>query len=146
MAPWARVVVSASSHVEAGSPSGRSRRPLGSAGGRVDRTSRCVPAGAILRGPAGAVDEGAGAGPRSRPMLLWVVKVLRVRGQTSDGPLGVEGELLSGHAFPVMGLGRRAGRSFEGQPVASGSYRARPAAPDLRRAGGAGRPRGRRCA
>jgi hypothetical protein len=50
-------------------------------------------------------------------MLLWVVKVLRVRGQTSDGPLGVEGGLLSGHAFPVMRLGRRAGRSFEGQPV-----------------------------
>jgi hypothetical protein len=50
-------------------------------------------------------------------MLLWVVKVLWVRGQTSDGPLGVEGELLSGHAFAVMGLGRRAGRSFEGQPV-----------------------------
>jgi hypothetical protein len=83
-------------------------------------------------------------GPRA--MLLWVVKVLRVRGQTSDGPLGVGGELLSGHAFPVTRLGRRAGRSFEGQPVASGSYRARPAAPDLRRAGGAGRPRGRRSA
>jgi hypothetical protein len=28
-----------------------------------------------------------------------------------------EGELLSGHAFPVMWLGRRAGRSIEGQPV-----------------------------
>jgi hypothetical protein len=59
MAPWARVVVSASSHVEAGSPSGRSRRPLGSAGGRVDRTSRCVPAGAILRGSRRSVQVDA---------------------------------------------------------------------------------------
>src|SRR5919106_2643520 len=56
------------------------------------------------------------SGRPHRAMLLWVVKVLRVRGQTSDGPLGVEGELLSGHALPVMRLGGRAGRSFEGQP------------------------------
>jgi hypothetical protein len=38
--------------------------------------------------------------------------------RTSDGPLGVEGELLSGHGFPVVARwGRWAGRSFEGQPV-----------------------------
>jgi hypothetical protein len=48
---------------------------------------------------------------------------------------------------PVTVLEWRAGRSFEGQPVASGSYRARPATPMLaRRAGGGGRPRGRRSA
>src|SRR5918995_6552353 len=53
----------------------------------------------------------------ARSMLLCVVKVLRGRWQTSDGPLGVEGGLLLGQAFPVMVLERRAGRSIEGQPV-----------------------------
>src|ERR671919_30262 len=83
------------------------------------------------------------SGRPHRAMLLWVVKVLRVRGQTSDGPLGVEGELLSGHALPVMRLGGRDDGSKDGGG-APGSSGARPAAPDLRCAGGAGRPRGRR--
>jgi hypothetical protein len=73
-------------------------------------------------------------------MLLWVVKVLRGRWQTSDGPLGVEGGLLLGQAFPVMVWGDGPADRSKDNRLVSGSYRARPAAPDLS-GEGVGRPR-----
>ena len=71
-----------------------------------------------------------------------------VRGcwQTSDGPLGVEGGLLSGHALPVTRLERRAGRSIEGQPVGVRQLSGQARRSRSQRGEGAGRPRGRRSA
>src|SRR5918994_4555779 len=67
----------------------------------------------------------------ARSMLLCVVKVLRGRWQTSDGPLGVEGGLLLGQAFPVMVWSDGPTDRSKDNRLVSGSYRARPAAPDL---------------
>jgi hypothetical protein len=78
-------------------------------------------------------------------MLLCVVKVLRGRWQTSDGPLGVEGGLLLGQAFPVMVWSDGPADRSKDNRLVSGSYRARPAAPDLS-VEGVGRPRVRRSA
>ena len=88
---------------------------------------------------------------RAISMLLCVVKDQFRDGcwQTSDGPLGFEGGLLSGQAVSRRGVEWRAGRSFAGQPGGACWHfggQTRHSDRGATRRGGAGRPRGRRSA